>query len=75
MGERREELRRDHVARVCDVLRSYVLGGSPFRMETVADEDTGDRRLVFLIDDWETFRNLLESGDRTDGDGKQPPPV
>lgn len=56
---RRDQLRREYVAGVCDTLKQYVLDGHAFHMQT-EHEEQGESRLTFQLDAWETFAEMLE---------------
>ena len=57
---RKDELRQEYLAGLCDTLRDYVVAGHEVHVRTEHGRAATDNQVVFDIPDWDTFAFLLE---------------
>ncbi len=57
---RKDELRQEYLAGLCDTLREYVLAGNELHFRTEHGRAVTDNQVVFDIPDWDAFAFLLE---------------
>ena len=57
---RKDELRQEYLAGLCDTLREYVREGHELHVRTEHGRAATDNQVIFDIPDWDAFAHLVE---------------